>query len=77
VGKPAIFVGPHESGWQVKRANAQRASSVHKTKAEAIAEGIRLAKQAETELKVQRKDGVITRSESYGNDQSPPQDTEH
>lgn len=71
-------VGPHDDGWQVKRDGADRASSVHDTKADALAAGKDLAKQAGGELRIQGRDGKIQNSNTYGpNDPFPPRDTKH
>lgn len=70
-------VGPHDDGWQVKRDGADRASSVHDKKADAIDAGRDLAKQSGGELRIKGADGKIQNSNSYGNDPCPPRDTKH
>jgi uncharacterized protein YjbJ (UPF0337 family) len=51
---------PHsDGGWKVQTEGARRASSVHRTKAEAVAAGKELARrQAPSQLLVYKKDGV-------------------
>lgn len=68
-------VGPHrDGGWQVKRDGAERASSTHDKKADAIERGRELARKAEGELRIKGKDGKIQDSDSYGKDPNPPVD---
>jgi len=63
--------------WAVKRKGGERASSVHRTRREAIDAGRDLAKNHETELVIHRPNGQIRDSDSYGNDPYPPKDTKH
>jgi len=63
--------------WQVKRANADKASSLHDTQSDAIDRGRDLAKRSRGELRIHRPDGTIRDSDSYGNDPHPPKDTKH
>jgi hypothetical protein len=63
-----VWVVPHEGQWAVRREGSERTSSNHATKAEAEAEGIRLARQDKVELIVQTGDGKIEYRNSYGND---------
>lgn len=75
--KRDYHVVPHPEGWAVKKENAERASSVHDTKAEAMEEGKRLAKQEKVELVQHGKDGKVQDSDSYGKDPNPPKDRKH
>ena len=70
-------VTPKGDRWQVKRAGADRASSLHDTQSEAIDRGRDLARQSRGELRVHRPDGTIRDSDSYGRDPHPPKDRKH
>jgi uncharacterized protein DUF2188 len=71
--KKAIWTGPHpDGGWQNKVEGGQRASNRHGTKADAQAEGRRMAMDRKTEHVIQRGDGTIQGRNSYGNDPHPP-----
>jgi hypothetical protein len=65
-------VVPTPSGWGVRGTGASRASSVHKTQAEAIARGREVARNQGTELYIHGEDGRIRERMSYGNDPHPP-----
>lgn len=60
--------------WKNARANSNRASSVHDTKAEAVARGRELAKNSGSEHIIHMANGKIQNSNSYGNDPCPPKD---
>lgn len=67
-------VTPHsESGWQVKRAGADRATKLFETQLEAINYAHTIAKNQNSELFVHDKHGRIRERNSYGNDPYPPQ----
>ena len=70
-------VVPRGKGWAVVRERATRASSLHRTQAEAIDAGRDLARPRRTELVIHRPDGRIRDSDSYGNDPNPPKDKKH
>jgi hypothetical protein len=56
----AYFVSPHpDGGWQVKKANAQKALKRFKTKAEAEAYAKQVANNQGTNVVRQKKDGKI------------------
>ena len=60
----AYFVSPHpDGGWQVKKANAQKALKKFKTKAEAEAYAKQVAANQGTSVVRQKKDGSRRRSE--------------
>jgi uncharacterized protein YjbJ (UPF0337 family) len=62
-------VRPHaDGGWRVQAEGASRASSVHRTKAEAVAAAKELARRrAPSQLLVYRKDGLSVQEEkTYG-----------
>ncbi len=61
-----------EGGWDVKRGGAERASSHHNTKQEAIQAGRQISNNQNTELRIHNKDGKIAESDSHGNDPYPP-----
>jgi uncharacterized phage protein gp47/JayE len=71
--KKDVHVTPRtEGGWSVQRSNAQRASSVHETQAEAENEGRRLARQDGVEFNLHGRNGRVREKDSYGNDPNPP-----
>ena len=72
--KRDIHVVPHEEGWATKKEGADRAGSVHDTKAEALDQAREQAKRERVEVVIHRKDGTIQDSDSYGNDPFPPRD---
>lgn len=59
-------------GWNVKRGGAERASSHHDTKSDAVARGREVSRHQGTELRIHNKDGRIASSDSHGNDPHPP-----
>ena len=69
--KPGVNVNPTEKGWEVKLDHAKRASSTHKTKAEAVEAGRERAKELKTELTIRKEDGTIQNKNSYGNGNGP------
>jgi hypothetical protein len=63
-----VWVTSRPNGWAVKVEGNLRATSVHGTKAEAVAAGRARAKQERSELVVQNKDHRIGQKDSEGND---------
>lgn len=61
-----------KGGWNVKRGGAERATSHHDTKREAINEGRAVSRTQRTELRVHNRDGKISSSDSHGGDPNPP-----
>lgn len=61
---PANPVG----GWRVKGQNAERASSKHVTKEEAVERGRALARARKGQLIVHREDGTFQVEYTYGHD---------
>ncbi len=61
-----------DGGWDVKRGGADRASSHHDTKREALEAGREVSRNQHTELRVHNKDGRIASSDSHGGDPKPP-----
>lgn len=77
MAKKNYHVVPHGNGWAVKREGAKRASSTHRTQADAIQQGKQLAQNSQSELVIHRPNGQIRDSDSYGNDPVPPKDAKH
>lgn len=72
-GPKAHHVVPNrEGGWDVKRGGAQRASSHHGTKQQAIDSARQVSQNQGTELRIHNKDGRIASSDSHGHDPHPP-----
>lgn len=65
-------VVPHEGGWAVKGAGAQRATEVFDRKTEAVDRGRQIAINQGTELLIHGKDGQIQSKDSHGHDPFPP-----
>ena len=63
-----------DEGWDVKKEKADRASSNHDTKAEAIERAKELAKkQTLGQVVIHKKDGTIQIEYTYGEDPYPPE----
>lgn len=65
-------VVPSAHGWAVRKAGSTRASSLHRTQAQAIAAGTEIARNQGTELYIHDEDGRIRERNSYGRDPHPP-----
>lgn len=65
-------ITPRPSGWAVQPAGGARATSIHKTQAEAIERGREIARNQGTELLVHGRNGQIRERDSYGHDPFPP-----
>jgi hypothetical protein len=61
----SYLVAPHEDGgWKVQAEEAGRATSVHRTKAEAVTAGKEVARgQAPSQLLIYKEDGVEVQEE--------------
>lgn len=70
--KKPVHVTPRDEGWAVIREDNERASSVHRTQAEAERAGRQAARRDETEFILHGRDGRIRERDSYGNDPHPP-----
>ena len=68
------FVVRHGSEWAVKGANNSRATRVVPTQGKAIEIAKTIAKNQNSELRVQNKPGQFRICNSYGNDPCPPKD---
>jgi Uncharacterized protein conserved in bacteria (DUF2188) len=65
-------VVPHEGGWAVRGAGAERATAVHDTQAAAIDQTRSIARHQDTELLIHGTDGRIRDRDSHGHDPYPP-----
>ncbi|MEM7241914.1 MAG: DUF2188 domain-containing protein [Pseudomonadota bacterium] len=63
---------PHENGWAVRGAGAQRATSVHATQQQAIDAGRSISQNQRSELLIHGRNGQIRARDSHGNDPFPP-----
>lgn len=70
--KKRIHVVADDAQWKVKREGGQRASSVHDTKAEAVAAGRSLAQADKGQLLIHKQDGKIQEERTFRNDPYPP-----
>ena len=55
-----------QGGWDVKRGGADRASSHHDTKRDAVTHAREISRNQRTELRIHNKDGRIAESDSHG-----------
>ena len=62
------FVSVHADGrWKIQAEGASRATSVHKTKGEAVASGKELARsRPPSQLFVYKRDGIAQEEQTYG-----------
>lgn len=65
-------VVPHNEDWAVKGAGNSKATSIHKTQADAIDAARDIARNQKSELVIHRPNGQIRDKDSYGNDDFPP-----
>ena len=65
-------VVPHESGWAVRGAGSERASSVHSTQREAIGAARKAAIRQGSEMLIHGENGRIRERNTYGKDPYPP-----
>lgn len=65
-------VVPHDGGWAIRGAGAQRATAVHGTQAAAIDQARSIARSQGTELLIHGANGRIRERDSHGNDPNPP-----
>ena len=73
--KRGLAVEPRPYGrWAVQTEGAERATSLHQTKADAIARAREVAKHRHTELVIKNKDGTIAQRDSYGREPFPSRD---
>jgi hypothetical protein len=73
--KRSVAVEPRPYGrWAVQTDGNERATSLHETKADAIARSREVAKQRHGELVIRNKDGTIAQRDSYVREPFPSQD---
>lgn len=65
-------VVPHQEGWAVRGARAERATAIHDTQAAAIQQARSIARHQGTELLIHGEDGRIRERDSHGPDRYPP-----
>jgi hypothetical protein len=70
--KHSHVVPDPNGGWNVKRGGAERASTHHETKREAVDQGRVVSRSQQTELRSHNRDGKIGSSDSHGHDPDPP-----
>jgi uncharacterized protein YdaT len=67
--RQVYHVTPHEKGWQVKKEKAERATSIHETKEEAVRSAVALAKGTGLgQVKIHKRTGEIQEERTYGKD---------
>jgi hypothetical protein len=75
VMKSSQHVVPNlRGGWSVRRSGAVRASRLFDTQEQAVEYARTVAKKERAELYIHRRDGTISRKDSYGADPLPPRD---
>lgn len=73
--KKSQHVVPHpDGGWSVKKGGSTRATRRFDTQEDAISYGREISKNQQAELYIHRRDGMIRKKNSYGNDPHPPED---
>ena len=73
--KRGVAVEPRPYGrWAVQTDGTQRATSLHKAKADALARAREVAKRRHAAFVIKNKDGTIAQRDSYGRDPFPPRD---
>lgn len=73
--KNQVWVSPNGDGkWKIQSAGTQKAAKIVDTKKEALPRATEIAKNKQAELVIQKKDGTIQNSNSFGNDPNPPRD---
>lgn len=63
---------PHQDGWAVRGAGAQRATETFDKKTDAVHRGREIAQHQGTELVIHGRDGQIQSKDSHGHDPFPP-----
>lgn len=80
MGKNDRYVVKHEEGWAVRKAGADRASSIHDTQQEAERQAkATVSSLGGGEVRIQGRDGQWRDSDTVapGNDPCPPHDRKH
>lgn len=65
-------VVPHQDGWAIRGAGAQRATEIFDYKSDAVQRGREIAQNQKTELIIHGQDGKIQSKDSHGHDPFPP-----
>jgi hypothetical protein len=65
-------VVPHASGWAVRGAGNERATSVHSTQRDAISAAREVAIRQGSEMLIHGENGRIRERNTYGRDPYPP-----
>ena len=65
-------VVPHASGWAVRGAGNERATSVHHTQSAAIGAARDIARNQQSEMLIHGRNGQIRERDSFGGDPFPP-----
>lgn len=73
--KNQVRVSPADDWWKVQSTGSEKAYRKTSTKAEAMKIATEVAKNKKAELIIQKKDGTIQNTNSFGNDPMPPRDT--
>ena len=69
-----IHVVPHSNGWALKTEGNTRASSTHRTKAEAVQRAREAGRSSEnSQVLIHGQNGQIQTEHTYGNDPYPPE----
>jgi hypothetical protein len=73
MSKKQVWVSPNaDGGWRVHNSGSKRDSLHTSNKAEAVERAREIAKNQSLELRIQKKDGTIAESNTYGRDPFPP-----
>jgi hypothetical protein len=77
MSKKDIHVVPRDGSWAVRREGADRDSSHHDRKSDAMDAARDTARRDRVEVVEHGRDGRIRDSDSYGRDPFPPRDNKH
>ena len=77
MSKKDIHVVPRDGRWAVRREGADRDSSHHDRKSDAMDAARGTARRDRVEVVEHGRDGRIRDSDSYGRDPFPPRDNKH
>lgn len=66
------YIVPTENGWGVRGEGNDRLTAEFRTQREAIERGRDIARNQESELRIQGEDGRFREAWSYGSDPYPP-----
>lgn len=71
------YVVRTQDGWGVRGEGNGRLTSQHETQGAAIDAAREIARNQQSELRIQGRDGKFRDSDSYGGDPCPPKDAKH